>query len=197
MLTVADIEQLFHYSTENKDNDYDKKEKNERRYVGICRRVPEVTHAIYDSKKGILDSIQIVNERYSLILNEGNIASAIRELQAFQKIIASSHIDLSTKATVIKSFDFKEYKKILNTCKYSAGLKSISRLSNMKVLADKYLHGLLTRTCYCDDIKEQVTFFDDLISKYESMSTDNCYVYILRYDLKTIKKRTTRNSTRR
>lgn len=197
MLSVADIEQLFHYSTENKDNDYDKKEKNERRYVGICRRVPEVTHAIYDSKKGILDSIQIVNERYSLIITEESIANAVRELKAFQKIITNSHIDLFTKATVIKSFDFKEYKKILNICKYSAGLKSISRLSNMKVLADKFLHGLLNKTYYCDDIREQIAFFDDLMSKYESMSTDNCYVYILRYDLKTIKKRAKRNSTRR
>lgn len=196
MLNVLEIEEIFHYSTENKDNDKDKKEKNDRRIETICMKVPEVRHAIYESMKGVIASIQIVNEKYSLKLTEENISDSVKELKALDKIISNSRIDLDTKATVIKSFDFKEYKKLLHTCKFT-GLKSISRLNNMKVLSDKYLHGSINKTHYFDDLKVQIKFFKELISKYENISIDNCYVYILRYDLKTIKKKNPRSLSRK
>ncbi|MDF2865403.1 MAG: hypothetical protein K0R72_212 [Clostridia bacterium] len=196
MLTTNDIDALFHYSTESKDNDNDKREKNDRRILTICRKVPEVRNTIYDSKKGVMDSIQIVNERYSLILVQEEILRAVKEIRSFDKIISNTHIDISTKAAVIRNFDFKEYRKLLNICNFT-GLKTICRLNNMKILADKYIQGELDRRYYVDDMKSQEVFYNDLLLKYESISVDNFYAYVLRYDIKTIKKKKPRGSIRR
>lgn len=188
-----DIDALFHYSTESKSNDKDKREKNDRRIQTICMKVPEVRNAIYDSKKGVMDSIQIVNERYSSIMVQEEILRAIKEIRSFDKVISNTHIDISTKAAVIRNFDFKEYRKLLNICNFT-GLKTICRLNNMKILADKYLHGKLDRRYYVDDMKAQEIFYKDLLSKYEDICVDNFYVYVLRYDIKTIKKKKPRGS---
>jgi hypothetical protein len=188
MMELNTIEELFHFSTENKDNDADKMEKNNRRIETICRKSTEVRHAIYESRKGVIDSIQIVNERYALILDDEDIKSAIYELNAFSKILSNTHIDMTTKACVINSFDLKAYKKLLSTCKFT-GLKSISRLDNMRTMTNKYIHGRFNKKEYSEDIKEQAIFFNDLISKYVDISVENFYVYVLRYDLKTIRKR--------
>ncbi|MDD2377154.1 MAG: hypothetical protein PHD15_05040 [Clostridia bacterium] len=182
------IEKIFHYSTEHKDDDEAKREKNNRRFETICRKLPEVMHVVYESKNGIIASIGIVNERYTQILSQEDIANAIKELQSFYKIISNHHIDIHTKASIISSFDFKEYRKLVNTCKFS-GLKSVSRLTNMKTMSINYLHGKFDKKLYSEDLKLQSFFFNNLISKYKDMSIDNFYVYVLRYDLKTIKSR--------
>jgi len=188
MMNITSIEELFHFSTESKDNDIDKKEKNNRRIETICRKSTEVRHAIYESKKGVIDAIQIVNERYAIILNKEDIISALYELNAFSKILLNTHIDMTTKACVINSFDLKAYKKLLSTCKFT-GLKTISRLDNMRTMTNKYIHGKFNKKEYSEDLKEQAIFFNDLVSKYNDLSVDNFYVYVLRYDLKTIRKR--------
>jgi len=187
-MEIDKIEALFHYSTENKDNDIDKQEKSNRRIETVCNRQIEVRHKIYESKKGVIDSIQIVNEKYSSILNQEDIKSAMYELNSFSKILSNPHIDINTKACVINSFDFKEYKKLLHTCKFTC-LKSISRLYNMKKMALSYIHSNFVKRLYHEDIKEQAIFFNELVSIYEDICTDNFYVYVLRFDLKTIKKR--------
>jgi hypothetical protein len=197
MLKVDDIEALFHYSTEeNKENDNDKKEKSNRRIESVCIKLHEVRETIYESRKGVIASIQIVNERYSHIISADEIHDAINQIKAFHKVISNHHIDMTTKATVIRSFDFKDYKKLLNACKFTTGLKSISRLNNMKILADKYISGVISKKNYSEDIKEQIAFFEDLIKKFEDISPDNCYVYIIRYDLKTMKKDYRKNKLR-
>lgn len=190
MMNTIEIDALFHFSTESKNTEAEKKEKSDRRIETVCMKVVEVREAIYDSRKGVIDSIQIVNERYANILTDEEVANAVNELVAFAKILSNSHIDICTKASIIRSFDLRDYKKLLNTCKFN-GLKSISRLTNMKTLSSKFIHGQFSKKHYSDDLKEQVVFFDDLVSKYENICAENCYAYILRYDLKTIKKRTT------
>lgn len=196
MFTIDDIEKIFDYSTESKISDEDKKEKNNRRIETICMKVPEVRHAIYDSRKGVLESLQIVNDRYASLLEDKSIENAINELRTFLKLISNSHIDMHSKAIIIKSFDFKDYKKLLCTCKLT-GLKTISRLTNMKTMAIKFIEGRFGRKEFSDDLKEQITFLENLLQHYETISVHNFYAYILRYDLKTIKKRNPNIKNRR
>jgi hypothetical protein len=188
MLNFNNIEKIFHYSTESKDTEGEKMEKNNRRFETICIKVAEVREAIYESKKGVLQSIGIVNERYASILSDEEVQNGVNEIRALYKVISSSHIDLTSKASIIKSFEFKDYKKLLNTCKLT-GLKTISRLTNMKIISTKFLNGELNKKTFSHDLKEQIKFFGVLLTAYEDISKDNCYVYLLRYDLKTIKKR--------
>ena len=187
-LKTDQIEAIFHYSTEHKNTDTDKREKNNRRFETICRKLPEVMHVVYESNSGIIDSIQVVNTRYSLTLNLEDISNAMNELKSFYKIISNHHIDVNTKASVISTFDFKEYRKLLHTCKFK-DLKSISRLLNMRSMSINYLHSKFDKKLYSEDLKLQSFFFSDLITKYEDISANNFYVFVLRYDLKTIKKR--------
>jgi hypothetical protein len=190
MLTIDEINKLFDYSTESKDNDIDKREKNERRFRTIIMRVNEVLQAIYDSKKGVIESIQIVNERYSSILNETDVFNVIKEIKTLYEVISSISLNanINNIAYEIISFDFTQYEKVLNICKIS-GLKSILRLANMKKLAQKYINGIVNEKYYRKDIEKQEEFFKDLLLKYEDISTENFYVYVLRYDLKTITKK--------
>jgi hypothetical protein len=190
MLTIDEINKLFDYSTESKDNDIDKREKNERRFRTIIMRVNEVLQAIYDSKKGVIESIQIVNERYSSILNETDVFNVIKEIKTLYEVISSISLNanINNIAYEIISFDFTQYEKVLNICKIS-GLKSILRLANMKKLAQKYINGIVNEKYYRKDIEKQEEFFKDLLLKYKDISTENFYVYVLRYDLKTITKK--------
>lgn len=188
MLKVCEIEKIFHYSTEVKDNDAEKQEKNNRRFETILRKVDEVRETIYDSKQGVIESIGIVNEKYASLFNDEDVIKAVNEIRAFYKLLSNSHIDLSSKASIIRAFDFKDYRKLLNICKIN-GLKTASRLNNMKIMSAKFIYGDLSKKYYSEDLKEQVAFFNTLLSNYEDICADNFYVYILRYDLKTIKKK--------
>lgn len=196
MLKVCEIEKIFHYTTEAKDNDAEKMEKNNRRFETILRKVDEVRETIYDSKKGVTESIYIVNNKYASLFRDEEVSNAVNEIRAFYKILSNSHIDLSSKATIINRFEFKAYKRLLTTCKI-CGLKTASRLSNMKIMSDKFIHGELSKKNYSDDLKEQVAFFTTLLSHYEDICANNFYVYILRYDLKTIKKKRVPNRSRK
>jgi len=195
-LETDKIDELFHFSTEHKNTDVEKREKNNRRFETVCRKLPEVMLVVYESKKGITASIQIVNAQYAKTINQEDITNAMKELKSFYKIISNHHIDLNTKASAIRAFDFKEYRKLASNCKFT-WLKSISRLLNMRTMSINYLHDKFDKKLYSEDLKLQSFFFHDLISKYNDISVDNFYVYVLRYDLKTIKKRSPNTKTRK
>lgn len=188
MITKQQIEEMFHYSTEIKDTLAEQKEKNNRRFETICIKVKEVRESIYTLNKGIVESMEIVNAHYSSILSNEDILEAINELRALHVVISNPRFDLMSKATVINVLELKKYKKLTHICKLN-GLKTLSRLSNMNTLSTKYLNGLITKKAYSADLKEQAAFFGHLLEIYEDISKDNFYIYLLRYDLKTVKKR--------
>ncbi len=187
MFEIENVNQLFDVSTEIKDTLDERKEKNQRRLLTICMKVPEVLEVIHTLYKGILEAIQIVNERYAKQLDNKDIIKAKKEIKTFYKIICNSHIDITTKAYIITKFDFVEYKKMLSFCNIN-GIKSLSRLKNMKEISNNFINGKVNGKIFRNDLLEQKDFFDTLISKYEDISNENFYAYILRYDLKTNKK---------
>ena len=187
-LQIDEIKAIFHFSTEHKETEKDQREKNNRRFETICRRLPEIMHIVHKSNKSIIVAIKIMSQICSFHLNVEDILSAIRELESFYKIISNNRIDIGTKAAVIRNFDFREYRKLANICKLK-NLKSISRLVNMRSMAINYLHDKFDKKLYAEDLKLQSLFFHDLISKYKNITNKNFYVLVLRYDLKTLKKK--------
>lgn len=189
MLTVSNIEKIFHYSTESKETEAEQMEKNNRRFETICMKVTEVRETIYNSHKGVLESIYLVNANYASVLSNEEVLNAVNEIQALYKVLSNSHINLISKAAIIRTFDFKDYKSLLGTCKLT-GLKTVSRLKNMKILSAKFINGELDKKTFSYDLKQQIVFFDTILNQYKDISNENYYAYLLRYDLKTIRKRT-------
>lgn len=187
MLDLAQIEELFHFSTEKKESVIEQKEKNNRRIESICRHVEEIVQTIYRDGKGIPNAIEYLGKKYSTVENS-DIEIAIAEIASFLSVIESPEIDLASKAGLAHVYEFKTYRRLTTACGLSP-LKSFSRLANMKKLAENFLIGNLNTIVYKEDLNEQIAFFKELLQHYENINNETFFVYVLRYDLKTKKRR--------
>lgn len=181
-MTKQEIEELFDFRREKKSTDEERMEKKDRRITSIIVKVADVREYFYNGITDIYRIMSEINDKYSKIITNEDVYLIKEELSEIINLISNHDYQ------AILKFDFKNYSRVLKLINVSY-IKSINRLKNMKQLTRLFLSKKITKSLFTDDLYDQKSFFLELYNHLENMTTDDVWIRIIRYDLKTLKKK--------
>jgi hypothetical protein len=181
-MTRQEIEELFDFRKEKKSTDEERLEKRKRRIDSIIIKVDDIRECFYSGTTDFFRIVTEINIKYSQVITNEDIELIKSELLEIINLISNEDYES------ILNFDFKDYSRILKKLNISY-VKSLNRLKNMKQLTKLFLSKKISESLFEDDLYDQHSFFLELYNNLESITPTCAWIKIVRYDLKTIKKK--------
>jgi hypothetical protein len=191
-MTVDKINELFSATTESKYllNMKLALEKSNRRVISIIQKHELIKERI-DVVCNFGSALYILNKQLSKKIPAEVFKKAYEEITALYITLKDMNIDIYDKAALLLKCKMPAYTEVTRIFHFNSyDSSALSRLKNIHKTSVNFISGRMDIRAFVTELDEQICYFTELCNVYANAGKNRLFVYLIRYDFKTLNKKT-------